>query len=164
MPIYQAYNGPSPTTAAQLAVTTGTTIKTMLQLEDATYDYTILAWGISGNGSALAAGIECELVEQDVAATVTAHVAAGLIKWDDPNAVASSATLGTANTGYSSSNENSPTVSRELDVQFVQPAGVFDYEYSLGERPKLLHGRFLKVRVTVTPAISVVTFIRWSTD
>lgn len=164
MPIYQTFNGPSPTTAAQVAVTTGAVVKTMLQLEDATYDYTILAWGISFTGSALAQGIQCELLEQDVAATVTAHVAAGLIKWDDPNAVASSATLGTANTGYTSSAENSPTVSRVFDDQEVQPAGQYYYEFSLGERPKLLHGRFLKVRVTAAAAVNALCFIRWSTD
>ena len=164
MPIFQAWNGPSPTTAQQVAVTTGTAVKTMLQLEDATYDYTILAWGISFDGSAIAAGIQCELLEQDVAATVTAHVIAGLIKWDDPNAVASSATLGTANTGYTSSAENSPTVSRMFDAQKVQPASQYYYEFSLGQRPKLLHGRFLKVRVLAPAAVNALCFIRWSTD
>jgi hypothetical protein len=32
MALYQIYNGPCPTTAAQVAVTTGNTIKTMLQV------------------------------------------------------------------------------------------------------------------------------------
>jgi hypothetical protein len=165
VPIYQLWNGPSPTTSNQLEVTTGSAAaKTLLQLEDATYDYSILAWGISFDYSALAAGIQCDLVEQDVAATVTAHVAAGLIKWDDPNAVASSATLGTANTGYTSSNENSPTVSRTFDSQFVQPAGQYYYEFSLGQRPKLLHARFLKVKVFADAAVNAICFVRWSTD
>jgi hypothetical protein len=165
VPIYQAWNGPSPTTGALLHVTTGTAVKTMLQLEDATYDYTILAWGISFDGAAVGAGIQVSLLEQDVAATVTAHVAAGLIKWDDPNAVASSATLGTANTGYTSSAENAPTVSRVFDSQKIDPAAGYVYEFSLGQRPKLLHGRFLKVRIDVAAAaVNAICFVRWSTD
>jgi hypothetical protein len=165
MPIYQAWNGPSPTTAMQVAVTTGSAaVKTLLQLEDATNDYTILAWGIWFTGAAVAQGIQCELVEQDVAATVTAHVAAGIIKWDDPNATASAATLGTANTGYTSSAENAPTVSRVFDAAIVDPATGYVYEFSLGQRPKLLHARFLKSRVNAPAAVTAITFIRWSTD
>jgi hypothetical protein len=160
------WNAASPTTGALGHVTTGSgAVKTMLQLEDATYDYTICAWGFSFDGAAVAAGIQVSLLEQDVAATVTAHVAAGLVKWDDPNAVASSATLGTANTGYTSSGENSPTVSRVFDSQKVDPAAGYAYEFSLGMRPKLLHGRFLKVRVDVAAAaVNMICFIRWSTD
>jgi hypothetical protein len=166
VPIYQAWNAASPTTGALGHVTTGSgAVKTMLQLEDATNDLTILAWGYSMDGSALAAGIQWSLLEQDVAATVTAHVIAGIVKWDDPNAVASAVTLGTANTGYTSSGENSPTVSRVFDSQITQPGAAYVYEFSLGERPKLLHGRFLKSRVDVAAAaVNALTFIRWSTD
>ena len=33
MAIYQIFNGPMPTTASQVAVTTGTSIKTLLQVK-----------------------------------------------------------------------------------------------------------------------------------
>jgi hypothetical protein len=162
MPLYQAWNGPSPTTAAQAKVTTGTAIKTLLQIAPAAAgDIEVVSWGISFDGAALAAGIECELLEQDVAATVTAHVAAGIIKFDDPNAQASAVQLGTALSGYTSSAENSPTVSRVFDAQVVQPAGQYVYEFTLGERPKVLHGRFLKVRVTAAAAVNALCFARW---
>ncbi len=45
---YTTHNGPAPTTAAQQAVTTGTTIKTMLQLATpSTRQIRIIAWGFS---------------------------------------------------------------------------------------------------------------------
>jgi hypothetical protein len=45
---YKTWNGPMPTTAAQQSVTTGTSIKTMLQLSTpATRELQVIAWGFS---------------------------------------------------------------------------------------------------------------------
>src|SRR4051812_23543105 len=83
MALYAIFNGPSPTTAAQVPVTTGTSIKTLLQVQpSATNSLKIKEWGISFDGSAAATPIKVELLETDVAATVTAHVAAGIVKLD----------------------------------------------------------------------------------
>ena len=83
MALYTIWNGPAPTTAAQLPVTTGTAIKTLLQLStSATKPAKVVEWGISFDGSAAATPIKCELIETDVAATVTAHATAGIIKID----------------------------------------------------------------------------------
>ena len=50
---YKIYNGPFPTTAAQLAVTTGTAIKTMLQVKGVTAVlFDVVAWGVSMDGAA----------------------------------------------------------------------------------------------------------------
>jgi len=89
--LYLIANGPSPTAAAQAAVTTGTAIKTMLQVKlnaSATNRAKIVEWGISFDGSAAATPIACELLTTGaVKATVTEHVAAGIVNLD-PNATA----------------------------------------------------------------------------
>ena len=64
MALYLIPNGPSPTTAAQAVVTTGTAIKTLLQAQaSATMGLKIVEWGVSFDGSAAAAGIKVELLE-----------------------------------------------------------------------------------------------------
>ena len=83
MAIFLIANGPMQTTAAFAAVTTGTSIKTLLQLKaSATKVLKIKEWGISFDGSAAATPIKVELIETDVAATVTASVAADITKVD----------------------------------------------------------------------------------
>jgi hypothetical protein len=65
------WNGPAPTTAAQQSVTTGTAIKTMLQLATpATRQIQLLEWGWSSDDPPGADGV-LELVQTDVAATVS---------------------------------------------------------------------------------------------
>ena len=53
MALYLIANGPMPTTAAQAVVTTGTAIKTMLQLKPFN-TCKIIEWGVSFDGSAAA--------------------------------------------------------------------------------------------------------------
>jgi len=79
MTLFFAGNFAMPTTAAATAVTTGTSIKTMLQIHAAsTRPIRVVKWGISYT-AAPTAPITCELIHTGtVAATVTAHVAAGV--------------------------------------------------------------------------------------
>src|SRR5512144_1340748 len=94
---YKTWNGPMPTTAAQVKVTTGTAIKTMLQIATpATRQFQIISWGYSLDAAPATTGTGVvELLQTDVAATVTAHVASG-VQPLDPNAPASLAALGVA--------------------------------------------------------------------
>src|SRR4051812_34538339 len=106
---YLMLNGTAPGAAAAVAVTTGTAIKTMLQLATpATRAIRIVQWSISFDGSAAATPIKVELVEPSGAATVTAAIAADISKFSDPNAPASLLTLGTTATGYTASGEGTP--------------------------------------------------------
>src|SRR5690242_15312815 len=115
MALYLFANGPMPTTAAQAAVTTGTSIKTLLQVKPgATVTHKIVEWGISFDGSAAATPIKVELLQTDVAATVTAAVAADITKYDtgalmggDPTTALFS--VGTTSTGYTATAEGSIT-------------------------------------------------------
>lgn len=162
MPQYKIFNGPMPTTAAQLAVTTGTSIKTLLQLK--TFNVaSIIAWGISFDGSAAAAGIQCELLDTGtVFGTVTASADADVMKFDGAEgAVASVAglTLGTSATGYTCTSEGSITAVKMYDSQFVQPTGGYAWEFSLGARPKLIIGNCTRIRVKAAAAVNALAWM-----
>jgi hypothetical protein len=165
MALYQIWNGPSPTTAAQVPVTTGTAIKTLLQVEpSATIIAKIVEWGISFDGSAAAAGIKCELIETDVAATVTAHVAAGIVKLDADALAGGDPTtnliqVGTANTGYTSTSEGSITTSRTFDAQLVQPTNQYIKQFPLGLEPVIQVSKFLRIRTTAAAAVNAYAYV-----
>lgn len=163
---YKIYNGPRPTTAAQASVTTGTVIKTLLQVQvSATLGMRIVEWGISFDGSAGAAGIKCELIETDVAATVTAHVASGIVRLDEAAVQGGDPTtnlilVGTAATGYTATAEGSITDARVLDAQIIQPTNQYVLQFPLGERPYMKPGAFFtRVRVTAGAAVNAVCYI-----
>lgn len=162
MTLYFAANGARPTTAALTPVTTGTSIKTLLQIATpSTRGIKVVEWGISFSGFAAAAPIRCELIDTDVAATVTAHVAAGVQPYNDAGAPASLMTLGTTATGYTSSSEGSITASRYGDVQQISPAGSYMRQWPLGREFVVGVSRFLRVRVTAPVAVDAYTYLVW---
>ena len=163
---YKTWNGPMPTTAAQAAVSTGTAIKTMLQLATpATRQIQLIAWGFTLDDPPGADAV-VELLQTDVAATVTAHVAAG-VQPLDPNAPASLLTLGTAATGYTASVEGSITATRVFDaVALSSVSGEsplhYAYQWMPDERPIIAISKFLRVRATTpTTAVDMRCWICW---
>lgn len=155
-----------PTTAAQASVTTGTAIKTMLQLATpSTRQIQVLAWGFSCDDPPGADAV-IELLQTDVAATVTAHVAAG-VQPLDPNAPASLLTLGVSATGYTGTAEGSTTATRVFDaVGLDSVAGnsqlSYVYQFLPDERPIVAISKFLRVRATTpTTAVDLRTWIVW---
>lgn len=162
---YRTWNGPAPTTAAQQKVTTGTAIKTMLQLATpSTRQIQLISWGFTLDAAPSAAG-QVELIQTDVAATVTAHVAAG-VQPLDPNAPASLMTLSTTGTGYTATAEGTTTASRVFDVNLVPSvAGSTDinyvYQWMPDERPIVAVSRFLRVRATFGGAVNMTCFVCW---
>lgn len=160
--LYWAANGPMPTTAAFAPVTTGTVIKTMLQIATpATRQIRIVEWGISFDGSAAATPIRCELVDTNVAATVTAHVATGVQPYNNSGAPASLMTLGTAATGYTATAEGTITATRHGDIQFVAGTNQYVKQWPLGTEFEVPVSRFLRVRVTAVAAVNCYTYIVW---
>lgn len=163
---YKAWNAPMPTAAAVAKVTTGTAIKTMLQLATpSTREIQLIAWGYSLD-VAPGGPTTIELLQTDVAATVTAHVASGLQPLD-PNAPASLLTLGVAATGYTGSAEGTVTAARVLDAALVPlAAGATDLNYSYqfmpDERPIIAISKFVRVRVTAAVSASnMLTWVVW---
>ncbi|MFE2970884.1 hypothetical protein ACFXKC_46245 [Streptomyces sp. NPDC059340] len=132
---------------------TGTTIKTMLQLATpATRMIQILEWGFSLDDPPGADGV-IELLQADVAATVTAHVASGVPNLD-PNGTTTLLTLGSATgTGYTSTNEGTVTATRPFDtVSLSSVSGESGLSYVRtfmpDDRPIVAVSKFLRVRAT----------------
>lgn len=163
---YITYNGPMQTTAALAKVTTGTSIKTMLQIATpSTRQCQILSWGYDLDAVPGSTGGQVELIQTDVAATVTAAVASG-VQPLDPNAPASLMTLGTSATGYTASAEGTATAVRTFDNNFVPPsAGATDLPYNRDfmpdERPIVAVSKFIRVRVTFAAAVNMICWVCW---
>lgn len=165
MALYLIANGPSPTTAAQAVVATGTAIKTLLQVKaSATIQAKIKEWGISFDGFAAAAPIKVELLETDVAATVTAHVAAGIVKYDasalgggDPTT--NLIQVGTAATGYTGTAEGTITATRMFDVQLIAPTNQYVKQFPLGLEPVIAIDKFGRIRVTPGTTVNAYCYM-----
>jgi hypothetical protein len=110
------------------------------------------------------APVTCELVHTGtVAATVTAHVAAGVQPYDETEGTpVSSVQLGTSNTGYTSTAEGTVTATRYGDYQII-PAGVsqLTWEWSLGREFRVPASGILRVRMTTATAVSAYTYLIW---
>lgn len=165
MGLYFIANGPMPTTASQATVTTGTTIKTMLQVKpSATNTLKVKEWGISFDGSAAATPIKCELLETDVAATVTASVANDIVKYDGQALMGGDPTtnliqVGTTSTGYTSTSEGSITATRMFDVQLVAPTNQYVKQFPLGLEPVVQISKFLRIRVLAGAAVNCYCYV-----
>lgn len=159
---YRIYNGAMPTTAKFVAVTTGTAIKTLLQLKPFN-QCKIVAWGISFDGSAAATPIPVELLETGtVFGTVTASVDADCVKLSGSDqAVASVAglTMGTSATGYTCTSEGTITTTRLFDAQLVAPTNQYIYQFPLGQEPVLIIGNACRIRTHAAAAVNAICWI-----
>lgn len=150
-----------PPTAVATSATSGT-VKTMLQIApNSNQKIRIVEWGYLFD-SLPSAPVRMELVETDVAATVTAHVAAGVTKYNDASGPGSQVTLSTTATGYTSSNENTITASRLLAYQY-DTAIFFKQQFPLGREPEVNASKFLRLRATPSSnsAVNVTAYIIW---
>jgi hypothetical protein len=156
--IYQVQNGANPTTAALAPVTigAGTAVKTMLQVATpSTTGISIVAWGISFDGSAAATPVKCELIITDVTATGTSVTPS---KWAVPNDEASQCTA-----LHSASAEGTITTTTMLDPQLIAPTNQYAWEFSLGREPRVPVSKFLRIRVTPnSAAFNAYCWIRYS--
>jgi len=154
---YRIGNYAMPTTAFPTPVTTGTSIKTMLQVKPAS-SISVIGWGYSFD-IAPTAVVKVELLTTGtVNATVTASVAADAAKYDDPSAGVSTVTFATSGTGYTSSAEGSVTTTRELDVRQAWEQS-YDMRYELGREPGVVAADILRIRVTTATAINMLCYI-----
>lgn len=166
--LYFLPNGPMPTTAAQAAVTTGTSIKTMLQVKlngSATTRARIVEWGISFDGTAANAPIKCELLStKTVNATITEYVAADIIALDplqttptDDNPFAF--TAAGDESGYTATAEGTITATRMFDVQYVAPTNQFVKQWPLGREPMFQPSEYVRIRVTAANAVNCYCYM-----
>lgn len=165
---YIIWNAPMPTTAAVAKVTTGTAIKTMLQIKPAAgFPLAVVEWGISFDGFADAAHGSVELIDTGtVFGTVTASAAADVMPYNDPNAPANTAgtsgiplNLGTSATGYTCTSEGTITATKVLDAALMSPTEHYVKQFALGCYPKVVPGNGLRVRVTFAAAINALCYV-----
>ena len=162
---YKVYNGPMVTTAAPAKIATGTSIKTLLQIKaSATTGFKVLEWGISFDGSAAATPGVVELIETDVAATVTASVANDIQKYDAKALMGGDPTtnlipVGTTSTGYTASGEGSITAVRDFDTQLLPPTGPYIKQFSLGSEPFVQISKFARIRVTFGTTVNALCYM-----
>src|SRR6266581_4531467 len=130
---YKIYNAPMQTTAAIAKVTTGVTTKTMLQLSPpSSRQLKIVSWGFSLDAAPATTGTGMvELLQTDVAASVTAHVASGV----------QPLTPGLPNGGAG-----------------IEP---YVYQFMPEEWSYVSAGTFLRVRATFSAAVNMITWIVW---
>lgn len=165
MAIYRIWNAPAPTTASIVPVTTSTSLKTLLQVKPgATQVAKVKEYGISFDGSAAATPGIVELCVTDVAATVTAHAAAGIHKQDsealasgDPST--SLFAVGTTSTGYTASGEGTVGAVRMFDAQQIAPTNQWVIQKPLGCEWRINPGEFMRVRVKFAAAINALCYV-----
>lgn len=170
MPKFKVFNGPAPSSAQQLAVTSGTSIKTMLQLATpSTKSIIINAWGITHDGHASCTSASAELIVVEDAATVTAFTTASVndITRFQPNDYETLMTLGTTGSGYTSSSENTGSISTSdvLDSVYLVPTTADRHimQWPLGEAPIVAASRFVRIRVTMAGnATNVRCWLEWT--
>lgn len=165
---YTIYNGAMQTTSSPTKISTSAAIKTLLQLSlKSGVSGRIKEWGISFDGSAAATPGVIELIETDVAATVTAFVAnditqdnAAALQNGDPTTAL--VNVGTAASGYTASAEGSITNVRNLDLpQLIAPTNQFIKQFPLGDEPEIRAGKFARIRVNFPVAVNCFCWIKF---
>lgn len=156
--LYIAYNGAAPTTAALAAVTTGTAIKTMLQILS-TKELRIVEWGVHMDGAPSA--IKWELLTTGtVAATVTAHGASGIMLYNNPNGAAATVTTSTSGTGFTATAEGSITTTRVFESSILS-TNSYIKQFPLGREPMVKASDVLRVRATAAVAVNATCYVVW---
>lgn len=157
---FLAANGAEPTTAKRVAVATGTSIKTLLQIATpSTKGISILEWGISHDGSAAATPGSVEFIETDVAATSGSSLTP--TKYGELQDDASLCVGGTGATCYSPTVEGTITAVRTLDPQLIAPTNQYVKQFPLGARPYVKPSKFLRIRVHFGTTVNAICYVIW---
>jgi len=165
---YRVWNGPAPTTTVLAPVTTGTSIKTMLQLAPG-IDIIVTDWGCSFGGDAAAAPGSVELIDTGtVFATVTAYGTGDVQPQNNPYAPANTSgstgvplQLGTALSGYTSTAEGAITSGRLGGSEQIAPTNQYWKQLPLGREFGVKAGDCLRVRMLFGTAVSALCYVEF---
>ena len=163
---YAVMNGAAPGAAAAVPITTGTAIKTHIQLatNTTTPAIRVVEWWTEFDGSTAATPIKVELIRHTGGpqTTLTAYAATDIAKVNDPNAPASSIQLGTALSGFSNTTtEVTPTTAVSLETHFVPPTSGIYVQFPLGREPEVQVSAFARVRTTAGAAVNAYCGVMW---
>lgn len=156
---YTVLNGAVPGAAAAVPITTGTAIKSMMQLyTSAATAIRIVEWWTEFDGSAAATPIKVELVGATTApqTTLTTYAAADIAPSNDPNAAASDLSLASNASGFGTgATEVTPTGTvRNLATHFVPPTSGIYIQYPLGREPEIKVSAYVRHRTTAGAAVN----------
>lgn len=165
---YKVFNGPAPTTNVLAPVTTGTSLKTMLQLAP-NIDIIVTDWGCSFGGSAAATPGSVELIDTGtVFATVTAFAVGDVQPQNNPYAPATGSGstalplgLGTALSGYTSTSEGSITAGRLGGSEQVAPTNQYWKQLPLGREFTVKSGDCLRVRMLFGTGVLALCYVEF---
>lgn len=163
MPDYFAYNGPMVTTASYVPVTTGTAIKTMIQIKaNANQGITVWKWGLDFDGTGTTP-VKCELIETGtVGATITQHVAAGIQPLGGNQAASLVDLSSTTASGYTATAEGTITATRYGSINSVLPGNGDRNEWSLSREFWVPAGKVVRIRVTAAAAVNCAAYLCWN--
>lgn len=155
MGLYKAYNGAVPTTLKQAAVSTGTALKTMIQLTAGAQDrITIVAWGADFFGAAAGVPGALELVATGTVPGGVASTVTPIIMRDGDGASSSGCAV-------LPSSEGTITTTRMYESRGVAPTGQYSWEFSLGREPIVPVSNVVRVRTHFPVAVDCVCWIMW---
>lgn len=160
--LYKVFSGHMPTVAALAPIATGTTIKTLMQLQaNAGASYKVKGWGISFDGITAATPIKAELIETGVigGGTGTAYVAADIYPYENAAGEAWIGQLGTNASCFSPTTEGTITATRIGDYQQIAPTNQFLYDWVLSNEFQIQAGHFCRIRVTATASVNAVCYM-----
>jgi hypothetical protein len=158
---FAAWNGTQATTGALTKVTTGTAVKTLMQIQtNATAPgIRVIEWGISFDAVA-GVPIECELIDTvSVAATVTTYASTDIVYMNNPSAEVSTIVRGTTASGFTATAEGTITAGRTGDYQLVSQQYV--KQFPLGREFEVPISHNLRVRVTAGTAVNAIAYVVW---
>lgn len=155
---FAVWNGATAALTADLAyVSTGTTLKTMLQVKPTT-NIALIEWGFMFDVVPTAL-VRVELITTGaINATVTAFNAGDIVKYDDAGSSASVITPGTASSGFTASAEGSVVASRLLD-QGPGWSQYYSKQFPLDREPGVASTDYLRVRMTTATSINAKCYI-----
>ena len=134
--------------------------KTVIQVATpATTDVAILGWSVSFDGaSGTAIPVICQLLDGDVAATVTAFTPDLFGNNQQP---ASLCIGGAALTGYNASAEGTMTSVTSHDQQHVHPQAGYGVWFPEDSRRRVGPSRFIRIRCQAPAIVNVIPAIWW---
>lgn len=145
----------APTVVALVAATA----KTVLQVATpSTTDIRIIGWSVSFDSASAAQPGWCQLIQTDVAATVTSATPE---LWGHDLAPASGCVGGTAATGYNGSAEGTITAVRVFDQQEVYPQSGYGVIFPDSRQARMPVSKFLRIRCQFPAAVNVIPWILW---
>lgn len=160
-------NSSQATTAAPVVQPTGTSIRTMMQIEaPSTLDLLFVEWGASFDGttSTNTPG-KVELFGTTVAATVsTASVSGDVTLFNNFGGTGTAITFGgTTHTGFATGAGTEGTVAnyRLADLQLINPTNAYVKQWPLGREFQLPSSKLLRSRVTFGTTVNMYFYAIW---